>query len=135
MRIVCISDTHGRHRDLEIPECDLLLHAGDITGRGEPFILRDFNAWLAGLPASHKVVIAGNHDETLERNRHWARNMLSNATYLDREATEIEGVRIFGFPLTPRYGSWSFMAHHAVFLIRIERASPVGATTCWRFCR
>ena len=36
MRIVCISDTHGRHKKLKnIPDGDVLIHAGDITPRGE----------------------------------------------------------------------------------------------------
>jgi predicted phosphodiesterase len=29
MRIVCISDTHSMHRQIEVPEGDLLIHAGD----------------------------------------------------------------------------------------------------------
>jgi predicted phosphodiesterase len=31
IKIVCISDTHGLHRNLSIPEGDILIHAGDIT--------------------------------------------------------------------------------------------------------
>jgi predicted phosphodiesterase len=31
MRIVLISDTHGLHRQLEVPPGDLLIHAGDFT--------------------------------------------------------------------------------------------------------
>lgn len=31
MKIVCISDTHGRHWPLDIPDGDILIHAGDFT--------------------------------------------------------------------------------------------------------
>ena len=31
VRIVCISDTHELHRELSLPDGDLLIHAGDIT--------------------------------------------------------------------------------------------------------
>ena len=34
VRIVCISDTHNRFRELRVPEGDILIHAGDITRRG-----------------------------------------------------------------------------------------------------
>ena len=35
MRIVAISDTHGLHDTLTIPDGDVLVHAGDITRHGE----------------------------------------------------------------------------------------------------
>ena len=35
LRIVCLSDTHGYHDKLEVPDGgDILIHAGDISGRG-----------------------------------------------------------------------------------------------------
>ncbi|HEX4610676.1 MAG TPA: hypothetical protein VH092_20970 [Urbifossiella sp.] len=49
MRIVCVSDTHGWHRDLVMPPGDLLIHAGDITRKGELETLEDFNDWLGSL--------------------------------------------------------------------------------------
>ena len=35
VRIVCISDTHGYHRSILIPTCDILIHGGDFTNFGE----------------------------------------------------------------------------------------------------
>ena len=34
LKIVCISDTHGKHRSLKVPDGDVLVHAGDITSKG-----------------------------------------------------------------------------------------------------
>ena len=34
LSIVCISDTHGKHRSLVVPDGDVLVHAGDITSKG-----------------------------------------------------------------------------------------------------
>ena len=34
MKIVCISDTHGQYPD-NVPDGDILIHAGDITKYGE----------------------------------------------------------------------------------------------------
>ena len=36
MRIVLISDTHGLHRQLDVPAGDLLIHAGDFTLNSKP---------------------------------------------------------------------------------------------------
>jgi len=31
MKIICISETHNKHRDLDIPEGDVIVHTGDFT--------------------------------------------------------------------------------------------------------
>ena len=69
IRFVCVSDTHGRHRKIgSLPPADVLLHAGDITNVGELDQLQDFSKWLGEQShIKHKVVIAGNHDVTLDR--------------------------------------------------------------------
>ena len=52
MRIVCIADTHGLHRQLEVPTGDLLIHAGDFTFYSKPpSIVSDFDDWLGSLAA------------------------------------------------------------------------------------
>jgi hypothetical protein len=43
VKIVCISDTHGDHRKLEMPEGDILIHAGDYTNHGKRQHVVDFN--------------------------------------------------------------------------------------------
>jgi predicted phosphodiesterase len=66
LRIVCISDTHGKHRKVEVPPGDVLVHAGDITSKGQESQIRDFCEWLGSLPHEHKIVICGNHDLCFE---------------------------------------------------------------------
>lgn len=67
-RIVCISDTHGKHRSIPIPSCDLLIHGGDFTQSGELSIIKDLDSYFLELQKDNvvkKVVcIAGNHDMT-----------------------------------------------------------------------
>lgn len=58
MKIVCIDDTHELHRELIVPDGDLLIHAGDFTFFGKSQrCLREFNEWLGELPHRHKVVV------------------------------------------------------------------------------
>jgi predicted phosphodiesterase len=108
MRVVCISDTHGRHAGLRLPEGDLLLHAGDLTATGDIAGLKDVNAWLAAQPHRYKIVIAGNHDFALERRPRAARRVLKDVIYLRDEEAEVEGFRIYGSPWQPRFFDWAF---------------------------
>jgi Icc-related predicted phosphoesterase len=105
MRIVCISDTHELHRELDVPPGDLLIHAGDFSFAQHSIpcaALRNFNEWLGELPHRYKVVVPGNHDVLLaERRNHAA---ICNATLLVNSGVVIEGVRIWGSPLTPLRG-------------------------------
>lgn len=126
-RLVCISDTHELHRELVLPDGDILIHAGDISYLGEPEVLIDFIEWFSSQPHKHKVFIAGNHEVTLDETldeRHIARrfNMVGEFDrlreyvsrprdgvhyLLDREI-EIEGLRIYGSPWQPSFGGWGF---------------------------
>jgi hypothetical protein len=56
--IVCISDTHELHRELDVPNGDILIHAGDFTmfSKSGSAIL-DFNEWLGDLPHRWKILV------------------------------------------------------------------------------
>lgn len=105
LRLVLISDTHGAHRQLSVPDGDVLVHAVDFTRYGRLEDATDFNDWLENLPHRHKVVVLGNH----EANAPWAKQakqLLTNALLLRQSACELtvpsdEGdaaqtLRIFG---------------------------------------
>ena len=102
--LVLIADTHQMHRDLEVPPGDILIHAGDFTtvcrSRGP---MEDFNRWLGDLPHKHKIVVPGNHEFVLEENPR-LRSLITNAAVLIDELATVEGLRIWGSPMTPMYG-------------------------------
>jgi hypothetical protein len=51
LRIVCISDTHGMHSELRVPDGDILIHAGDFMASGNTTKeIASFNDWLASSP-------------------------------------------------------------------------------------
>ena len=103
MRIVLISDTHELHRELTVPPGDVLIHAGDITVMSErPWMYRHFDIWLGELPHRHKIVIPGNNDYLLEDPKE--RKAITNAVLLVDSGVEIEGLKIWGSPVTPLYG-------------------------------
>lgn len=115
LKIVAISDTHNKHRYIEnVPDGDVIIHAGDITNQGEITVLDDFAAWFAALPHKHKIFIAGNHDRCLDRDNDQKQEILKmfkerGLIYLENSGVEIDGVHIWGSPCTPIWhGRWAF---------------------------
>lgn len=112
LKICCISDTHSKHRQIVLPEADVLVHAGDITWRGEMSIIEDFAAWLKEVPIKHKIVIFGNHELGFEAGpkRQPAIKALHDAglIYLEDSEVVIDGVKFWGSPVQPWFHSWEF---------------------------
>jgi Icc-related predicted phosphoesterase len=113
MQIVAISDTHGKHSLLKIPECDILLHAGDFTYLGDPEELEDFSKWLDKQPADYIVITPGNHEVWLEKNWEEGCNILnrncSRLIILNDSSIKIEELNIYGSPITPTFGvGWAW---------------------------
>ena len=66
--IFAFSDTHGRHRDLQVPEnVDIVICAGDVVEDdmigGE---YDDFIEWFSSLPVRWKILVPGNHELSFE---------------------------------------------------------------------
>ena len=45
---------------------DVLIHTGDFSNTGEPEQIADLHAWMCSQPHKWKIVIAGNHDITMD---------------------------------------------------------------------
>ena len=111
-RIVCISDTHTLHDRIEVPEGDILLHAGDIMNSGyDSFDVFAFCNWYDSLPHKHKIFIAGNHDRFFENYPDKIPGILEkypNILYLQDKEVVVEGIKIYGSPWQPAFCSWAF---------------------------
>lgn len=112
MKLVLLSDTHGMHRELTIPECDIILCGGDITMNGQLPVVYDFINWLANQPARHKVFVAGNHDGSFQDSRkNKIREVLiqhPDVYYLEDDSVILEGIKIYGSPWQPWFYDWAF---------------------------
>lgn len=109
MRITFISDTHGQHEALQLPPADMLVHAGDFTGKGQQAEVESFLEWLGAQPHTHKVFIAGNHDFLAERDPQLFQSLLPpGVTYLNDSGLTLEGIRIWGSPIQPWFYDWAF---------------------------
>ncbi|EME41246.1 hypothetical protein DOTSEDRAFT_73608 [Dothistroma septosporum NZE10] len=116
--VACISDTHSLTTG-NIPQADVLVHAGDLTNAGTRFEIQQQIDWLSSLPHAHKIVIAGNHDtwldpssrQTLALEDQHGRLDWKDLIYLHDSSTTLdfshrtsinEGhIKIFGMPHTP----------------------------------
>lgn len=113
-KIVCISDTHNRHDKLIIPECDILIHAGDWTGRGYASEIRPFAQWLNKQydQCSEIVVIPGNHELEFENelplSLTWFKEECPDAHLLIEQEVIIDGIKIYGSPITPFFCDWAW---------------------------
>jgi len=110
MRIVSISDTHGKHKKLvDIPDGDIIIHAGDVCNRGTMPELKDFVDWFTTLPHKHKIFIPGNHDRICEAAPQRSKTIIPrNINYLNDSGIEISGLKIWGSPISPYFFNWAF---------------------------
>lgn len=111
-KIIAISDTHNKHNQIKIPECDILIHAGDATGRGRESEVRNFAKWFNKQPAKYKIFVPGNHEVDLENNlpysKKWFEEECSSGIMLINQEVTIKGIKIFGSPVTPWFHNWAW---------------------------
>ncbi|KAL4504264.1 hypothetical protein ABPG72_021102 [Tetrahymena utriculariae] len=127
IKFVCISDTHTKADYLNLPQGDVLIHAGDFTYTGLPQEVSQFNDFLKNSHFEAKVVIAGNHDLTFDisnYSKHYAQRfhqnekipidavatkaMLKDCIYLEDSSVNLKGYSIYGSPYTPTFYDWAF---------------------------
>ncbi|MCK9249223.1 MAG: metallophosphoesterase [Solirubrobacteraceae bacterium] len=126
LTVVAVSDLHGHLP--EIPACDLLLIAGDLTpatppvaslhgptdpelpGRQRTWLLGPFAEWLRSVPAKAIVGIAGNHDFAFRDEAIVADLAALPWTYLQDTTVEVAGLKIHGSPWQPWFHDWAFNA-------------------------
>jgi Icc-related predicted phosphoesterase len=98
---------HGKIKDM--PEADILIHAGDFTSVGERADIISFNSWLGKQTQyKHIIVIAGNHDKSFESAPQVSEALMTNCTYLKDSHVMIDGFKIYGSPWQPMFFNWAF---------------------------
>jgi Icc-related predicted phosphoesterase len=118
-KIVFISDTHGLHGQMQVPEGDILVHAGDMTNVGRINEVAALGVWLREMEKRFKfiVIVAGNHDWLFQKNRALAESLINQGTmgeatgkiiYLQDSGVTIDGLKIHGSPQTPWFFDWAF---------------------------
>lgn len=136
-RFVCISDTHNASPGgaFQLPKGDVLIHAGDLTNQGSYSELQKTIKWLDEADFEKKIIVAGNHDITLDADFYRQYGLYfhnqepqdpakcqrliesSSVLWLKHESAVINlnspsGPRtifkVFGSPFSPAKGNWAF---------------------------
>lgn len=112
-KIVCLSDTHGFHDSVVVPNGDILIHCGDFSKHGELVDTIQFLKWYENHPHQFKYLIAGNHDWLPYREPKLFQELLvehaPSVRYLEDDYCDDSGLIIYGSPWTPEYHGWAFM--------------------------
>ncbi|KAL8365267.1 hypothetical protein RB595_004190 [Gaeumannomyces hyphopodioides] len=139
-RFVCISDTHNH--TVHLPKGDVLIHAGDLTNQGTSEELLKAIQWLERADFEIKIVVAGNHDVTLDADFYkeygiYFHNQRPESSsecldllesspsiaYLKHSTVKVRLTKpsgpqteftVFGSPYSPRDGLWAFSYPHSV---------------------
>lgn len=95
-------------------EIDVVVHSGDCSNHINPYLneaeVRDFIQWYSSVPVKHKIYVAGNHDMSIERRLVTKEHFTEvGIIYLENSEVVIDGVKFYGSPHTPTFGSWAFM--------------------------
>jgi Icc-related predicted phosphoesterase len=107
--LVLISDTHGFHDGLKLPEGDVLIHSGDFMNSGRyANELVSFVKWWNKQPHEVKILVAGNHDILVEEKPELLKSMLYGTDYLLDSGVEYFGLKFWGSPFQPRFYNWAF---------------------------
>jgi calcineurin-like phosphoesterase family protein len=144
------------HRSLKnIPNGDVLIHAGDLSDVGERNQIEGFVKWFKEQPHTHKIFIAGNHDRSFdpkfnkEPNPYWDIETASkfnttkpfwlqdllkslegtNVHYLEDSGVTIDGVKFWGSPWTPWFHGdhWAFNKQRGAELKEVWNQIPFDA--------
>jgi predicted phosphodiesterase len=152
VRFLIMSDTHGGELHSNLPECDVLLHCGDLTEDGSPNSIAETLQALSKVKAEMRFVIAGNHDIALDKQYYLAEGGLeadvgkahalispeagseaskSGVTFLSEGTyrfTLSSGAtfRVYASPQTPAYGASAFQ-----YPTNEDRFNCAGSAPTW----
>ncbi len=128
MKFTVISDTHGKHGQLVLPDGDVLLHAGDVSSRGLQQEVDDFLQWFAVQPFQYKIFIAGNHDFFFEQATQAEIDGIipPGVIYLNDSGVTINNINIWGSPISPWFYDWAFNRHRGTPIRQHWDKIPLG---------
>lgn len=135
VNVVAFSDTHNKHKQITLPECDIAICAGDITSVGQKHELESFLEWFnKQTQCTERIFIAGNHDRCFDPKfgtNEWLKPLLNkynHLTYLEDSGIETFGLKIWGSPWTPWFHGdyWAFNKYRGDDIDQIWKRIPFG---------
>lgn len=107
-----ISDVHEQWHGLTIPECDLLISAGDYSYKGFPDVVFEFHTWLSKQPAKFIISCQGNHELWVEKNFREALDIVKaidpRIIFIAEGSVNLKGLKIWCSAVTPHFHNWAW---------------------------
>jgi Icc-related predicted phosphoesterase len=98
-----------------------------VSKRGGMAEMENFLNWYESLPFTHKVFTVGNHDFLAETSPSLFRKLIpDNCVYLENSDVVIEGIRIWGSPITPWFYDWAFNRQRGADIAKYWATIPEG---------
>jgi len=111
IKIACVSDTHSLQNKIKIPECDLLISSGDLINYNDgEKEMKSFSNWFESIKCNNKIIVPGNHDKYLEKNKSKFKQFFPTSHYLEYNSLELKehNILIYGAPCTLRRNLFYF---------------------------
>lgn len=123
--ILIISDTHGKHKILNIPkDINIIIHCGDICTDGSLQEISDFFKWYSQLNIPYKIFVNGNHDLPFELEPIESKKLIpKNIIWLSDKSIRIDGITLKG--LSPFFYFQNFDTNEKVDVL-ISHYPPLG---------
>lgn len=103
------------HNKINIPDGDILIHAGDFLNHGSmsEFVKFARNMEYISKKFKNVVMTAGNHDRIVEKDEYLCKDILketaNNIHLLIDEEIILNGLKFYGSPRTIEFFNWAFM--------------------------
>jgi Icc-related predicted phosphoesterase len=110
MRIVVISDTHGKHEELGVLSGDVLIHCGDMFNAFDHKVqdIASLDNWFGRQKFQRIFCVGGNHDFILQADQKVGVMKFQNAIYLQDQSYQYQDINFFGSPWIPELSGWAF---------------------------
>ena len=111
------------HQQLNIPQADIVIHSGDCSNSKNIYLnsneVTQFLEWYAQLEIPIKILVAGNHDTSIEKRLITPRQIEQHGIIYIENQTKIikldnHTVRIWASPITPSFNqgwAWNVARH------------------------
>ena len=104
LKLLHLSDTHGDHHSftesINQQEADMIVFSGDFSSYSIPEETEAFLNWFRSLEVPHKILIAGNHDDTFAKVSNVRQHYdLTGIEYLENSSIELMGLKVYGTPV------------------------------------
>ncbi|KAJ5255912.1 hypothetical protein N7505_011063 [Penicillium chrysogenum] len=133
IRVVCISDTHTLEWP-DVPDGDLLIHAGDLCNDGSARDIQATVDWLRSLPHPYKVAIGGNHDSyfdvrsRLDEDRKDPASTGDSFSAVSSSTASIHSLHDLNGASRIDWGDIHYLQHSAVTLSFADTSTPSSTT-------